>query len=153
MKSQRKLNRALKWTLRAGAVIFVLCLIGLGVSLSWWQANGATFGMQAEAAQKDGATAAVISDQRSCFQQTAELYNQLSGVASIGIANSFLGTCLPAARVTPGFCEVPEGVTSLRRWRTERCEEVPENLKAACETLVGSLQQTCARVSAARRTR
>ena len=126
----------------------VVVIVGLGLSAgSWWQQNGAAFGVEAEAAQKAGAAAGENTDQQGCLERASRMLSESTGAAASGIANSFLGTCLPVARETKGFCAVPSSGLEIRTWRTERCNAVQKDLRGSCETIIGSVQQICKRLT------
>jgi len=148
MQSGPSSSRRRKWLYAFLGVSLVIIALGLGSGMVWWQHNGASFGIEAEAAQRDGGAAGVRTDQQGCLQQASRRHSESTGAAALGITNSFLGTCLPAARPTPGFCAVPSsGAPEIRAWRTERCSAVPEDVREACGAIIGSVQQICRRLN------
>jgi len=151
MQSKPGISRGRKWLYVLLGTGLAIVALSFGAGVVWWQQNGAAFGAEAEAAQRAGAAAGAETDQQGCLEQAARRHTEAVGVAKLGVTNSFLGTCLPAARQTPGFCAAPvsTGPIEIRTWRNDRCNALPEDLREACGTLIGSVQQICSRLNPA----
>jgi hypothetical protein len=130
-------------------VVIGVCVVACGCVLLvagaayWWQANGAQFSQDIQAARRDGEAAAGATDYQGCLGQATARIRGLSGAMAVAIGNSFLGGCMTTAAEPPGFCDVPSDVFGIRRWREQRCEAVPADARESCALLVGSVQQLC----------
>jgi hypothetical protein len=144
---QPKLNMGGRSVWIYGLVGAAVLILGLVLSSGFWlQQNSAAFGIEAEAAQRAGAAAGQNTDQQGCLEQASRMLSESTSAAASGIANSFLGTCLPVARETTGFCAVPTAGMEIRAWRNDRCGDVPKDLRESCGAIIGSVQQICTRL-------
>lgn len=148
MQSKPSTSQRQKWIYALLGTVLAVVALSVGSGMVWWQQNGAALGIEAEATQQDGASAGAQTDQQGCLEQASRRHGESTGIAAIGITNSFLGTCLPAARQTPGFCTAPSsGVMEIRTWRSDRCNALSKDLREACGTIIGSVQQICKRLN------
>jgi hypothetical protein len=105
--------------------VFIVVAAVVGGGYWWWQQNGDALMAEARSAAAEGTRFAVGKDEQACVDEAVTRAKR-DGMTAPLKAQSFLTTCLRAARPVAGFCDGvpgPMDVLNSMAWNAQRTSE------------------------------